>query len=246
NWTGHDLTMTGGNETLVIKDYVNGTFGITLENAAPVASTDTVTTVKNIKTVIDILANDTDADGTLDPATVAIGSGPAHGSVTIDTATGKITYTPTTGYVGADSFTYTVKDDDGVISNESTVNIDVASGFTLTGGDDVFIADALGYATALEIDGGAGNDYISTSNVPGGPGFPYADTVYGGEGNDQIITGSGNDFVDAGAGDDVIAARGGIETVIGGAGNDTFVLRFFRNAASATTDTGTTTITDND
>ena len=33
NWTGHDLTMTGGNETLVIKDYVNGTFGITLENA---------------------------------------------------------------------------------------------------------------------------------------------------------------------------------------------------------------------
>ena len=126
------------------------------------------------------------------------------------------------------------------------MNIDVASMFTLTAGDDVFIADQFGYATALEIEGGAGNDYISTSNVPGGPGFPYADTVYGGEGNDLIITGSGNDFVDAGAGDDVIAARGGNETVIGGAGNDTFVLRFFRNVASATTDTGTTTVTDND
>ena len=50
--------MTGGNETLVIKDYVNGTFGITLENAAPVASNDTGSTVKNIKTVIDVLAND--------------------------------------------------------------------------------------------------------------------------------------------------------------------------------------------
>ena len=246
NWTGHDLTMTGGNETLVIKDYVNGTFGITLENAAPVASNDSVSTVKNINTVIDVLATDTDADGTLNPSTVAIVDGPDHGSVTIDTATGKITYTPTTNYAGADSFTYTVKDDDGVISNEATVNIGVASGFTLTAGDDVFIADQKGYATALEIDGGAGNDYISTSNVPGGPGFPYADTVYGGEGNDLIITGSGNDFVDAGAGDDVIAARGGNETVIGGAGNDTFVLRFFRNAASATTDTGTTTITDND
>ena len=119
--------------------------------------------------------------------------------MTIDTATGKITYTPTTNYVGADSFTYTVKDDDGTVSNQATVNVGVASGFTLTAGDDVFIADQKGYATALEIDGGAGNDYISTSNVPGGPGFPYADTVYGGEGNDLIITGSGNDFVDAGA-----------------------------------------------
>ena len=100
NWTGHDLTMTGGNETLVIKDYVNGTFGITLENAAPVASNDSVSTVKNINTVIDVLATDTDADGTLNPSTVAIVDGPDHGSVTIDTATGKITYTPTTNYVG--------------------------------------------------------------------------------------------------------------------------------------------------
>jgi hypothetical protein len=79
--------MTGGNETLVIKDYVNGTFGITLENAAPVASNDSVSTVKNINTVIDVLANDTDADGTLNPSTVAIVDGPDHGSVTIDTST---------------------------------------------------------------------------------------------------------------------------------------------------------------
>ena len=51
--------------------------------------------------------------------------------------------------MGANSLTYTVKDDDGVISNEATVNIGVASGFTLTAGDDVFIADQKGYATAL-------------------------------------------------------------------------------------------------
>ena len=50
SWNGDDLTMTGGNETVVIEDYVNGTFGITLEHVltgdfgnnslwAPVAST---------------------------------------------------------------------------------------------------------------------------------------------------------------------------------------------------------------
>ena len=60
SWTGDDLTIDRrGNETVVIKDYVNGTFGITLENAAPVASNDSVSTAKNIKTVIDVLANDT-------------------------------------------------------------------------------------------------------------------------------------------------------------------------------------------
>ena len=248
SWTITDNRGIDGSDTLSnieFAQFADQTMAL-VGNAAPVASNDSGSTVKNISTVIDVLANDTDSDGTLVASTVAIVGGPAHGSVTIDTATGKITYTPTTNYVGADSFTYTVKDDDGTVSNQATVNVGVASGFTLTAGDDVFIADQKGYATALEIDGGAGNDYISTSNVPGGPGFPYADTVYGGEGNDLIITGSGNDFVDAGAGDDVIAARGGNETVIGGAGNDTFVLRFFRNAASATTDTGTTTITDND
>jgi Ca2+-binding RTX toxin-like protein len=249
NWTGDDLTIAGGNETVIIKDYVNGTFGITLaapSGDAPVTRNDDASTVKNVSTVIDVLANDTDADGTLNPATVNIVDGPDHGTLSIDDLTGEITYTPTVGYVGADSFTYTVNDDEDWVSNAATVDIDVAGSLTLTSKDDVFIADGEGMTAALEIYGGNGNDYISTSNIPGGPGFPYADTVYGGNGNDLIITGSGNDTVDGGAGNDIIAARGGTETVIGGTGDDTFVLRFFGNASSATTDTGTTTITDTD
>ncbi|WP_413814047.1 cadherin domain-containing protein [Rhizobium sp. Leaf453] len=65
-----------------------------------------------------------------------------------------------------------------------------------------------------------------------------ADTIYGGAGNDVIFTGGGDDYVEGGAGDDVIHARAGNDTVIGGDGNDTYVVRF--------TDSGTTTITDND
>ena len=146
-WTITDNRGIDGSDTLSsveFAQFADQTIAL-VGNAAPVASNDSGSTVKNIKTVIDVLANDTDSDGTLDPATVTIVDGPAHGTVTINTATGKITYTPTTDYVGADSFTYTVKDDDGTISNQATVNIDVASKFTLTAGDDVFIADLLGY-----------------------------------------------------------------------------------------------------
>ncbi len=135
-WTITDIRGIDGSDTLSgieFAQFADQTIAL-LDNAAPVASNDTGSTVKNIKTVIDVLANDSDSDGTLNPATVTIVGGPAHGSVTIDTATGKITFTPTTGYVGADSFTYTVKDDDGVTSNPATVNIDVASKFTLTAG----------------------------------------------------------------------------------------------------------------
>jgi len=239
---------TDGTDTLTgveLAQFADQTIGL-VENGTPVASADSASAVKNLAKVIDVLSNDTDLDGALDPSSVTIVDGPDHGTVTVNATTGVITYTPTTGYVGADSFTYTVKDDAGAVSNEATVSLEVASGITLTSGDDVFIADALGYRTALEIDGGDGNDYISTSNIPGGTGYPYADTVHGGDGNDLIIAGSGDDYVDGGAGDDVIAARGGTETVLGGEGSDTFVLRFFGNQSSATTDTGTTTIIDTD
>ena len=131
-------------QTVVIKDYVNGTFGITLENAAPVAANDSTSTLKNLPAVINVLSNDTDVDGTLDATTVTIVDGPAHGSVSINATTGAITYTPTADYVGADSFTYTVKDNDGAVSSAATVNIDVASEFTLTDGDDVFSGELLG------------------------------------------------------------------------------------------------------
>jgi Ca2+-binding RTX toxin-like protein len=234
SWTGGDLTITeaGKSQTVVIEDYDNGTFGLLLP--APDANDDASTTVKDTKTVVDVLANDTDIDGTLDPATVTIVDGPDNGSVLVDTTTGKITYTPTTGYSGADTFTYTVKDNDGNISGEATVTIDVAATHVLTSGNDVFSGDSLGLTkSGIWVNGGAGHDYIVTSNSASQP-----DKIEGGEGNDLIFVGKGDDTVDGGAGNDVIHGRAGIDTLIGGAGDDTFVVRM--------TDAGTTTITDTD
>ena len=77
--------------------------------------------------VIDILANDTDEDGKIDPTTVVITTPPEHGTVDVDPVTGKVTYTPKPGYSGPDSFEYTVKDNDGQPSNPAKVILDVTT-----------------------------------------------------------------------------------------------------------------------
>ncbi len=93
-------------------------------NGAPVAVNDDVSVFRNSKIDIAILDNDSDVDGTILPGTVDIQSGPAHGNVVVN-PDGTLTYTPLTNYVGGDTLTYTVRDNDGDESNEATVSIGV-------------------------------------------------------------------------------------------------------------------------
>src|SRR5690606_431326 len=92
-------------------------------NDTPVAVDDNATTDEDNAVVIAVLANDSDVENALDLASVAIGSGPSNGGVSINTTTGEITYTPNANYNGGDSFTYTVNDAAGATSNTATVNI---------------------------------------------------------------------------------------------------------------------------
>ena len=101
-------------------------------NLPPTANDDTATTMQGTAVVIPVLANDSDPDGTLDPATVAVASGPASGSTPVNSATGAITYTPSAGFSGSDSFTYTVRDNEGAVSNAATVSITVSAAPTPT------------------------------------------------------------------------------------------------------------------
>ncbi len=50
---------------------------------------------------------------------------PAHGTVRVDESTGEVTYTPEPGFTGTDEYTYTVADQDGWTSGETTVTITV-------------------------------------------------------------------------------------------------------------------------
>ncbi len=95
-------------------------------NVAPVASDDNATTVEGAAVVVNVLANDSDSDGSVDPATVTVQSNPGNGATSVDGASGTVTYTPNSGFTGADSFGYTVQDDDGATSNIATVSVSVS------------------------------------------------------------------------------------------------------------------------
>lgn len=104
----------------------------------PVAVDDTANTTVTNPVTINVLANDTyDGAAVPDHATVQIVSPPANGTAVVnDNQT--VTYTAELGFIGEDSFTYTV-DVDGEVSNVATVSVSVvrrgSSGCTLgTGG----------------------------------------------------------------------------------------------------------------
>lgn len=108
------------------------TFPITITslNQAPVAVDDNATTLINITTVVDILANDTD-DSNIDATSVNIVSGATNGILSVDATTGQITYTPNQNFIGTETITYTVCDDGQpsstiLCSNTATVTIVVS------------------------------------------------------------------------------------------------------------------------
>ena len=87
----------------------------------PVANNDSATTPQNTAVTVTVLANDTDSDN--DPLTVTGASVPAHGTAGVN-PNSSITYTPATGYVGPDSFTYNISDGKGGTAS-ATVSITV-------------------------------------------------------------------------------------------------------------------------
>ena len=79
-------------------------------NDAPVAVNDAYVTTGNTTLNVaapGVLTNDTDADS--DPLSAAFAAGPSHGVLALS-PNGAFTYTPATGYTGADSFTYRAND----------------------------------------------------------------------------------------------------------------------------------------
>lgn len=100
---------------------------VTAVNDAPVAMNDMVITMEDTNVVIDVLANDTDPDNALDPATVIVVTVSSKGTATVNTTTGKITFKPNGNYNGTTTFTYSVKDISGAVSNVATVTVTVTS-----------------------------------------------------------------------------------------------------------------------
>lgn len=98
-------------------------------SGSPVAENDNVTTVKNQAVAINVLGNDQQGapDIPLDPSTVAIITPTQNGTLSVDPSTGYVTYTPKPNFFGTDSFTYTVSDIVGNVSNAALVSLVVSS-----------------------------------------------------------------------------------------------------------------------
>ncbi len=141
-------------------------------NTPPSALSDNYVAAKNttlnVSAAVGVLANDSDLDG--HALTATLSSGPSYGTVTLNTD-GSFSYSPATGFVGADSFTYQASDGiassavttvsvtvDGIPANRTPVsqsdvyttpkntplNINAAAGVLANDMDpdgDVFIAD---------------------------------------------------------------------------------------------------------
>ena len=92
-------------------------------NTRPTACNDTASTYMDSAVDIDVAHNDADSDGTINVASALVQQGPLHGSVSVNGISGVITYVPTSGYNGTDSFTYTIQDNNGTPSNEAEVHL---------------------------------------------------------------------------------------------------------------------------
>jgi Ca2+-binding RTX toxin-like protein len=144
-------------------------------NDPPVANDDAFATSENAVlevAVADLLSNDTDADG--DTLTVTAVGDAANGTVELVGDT--VRFTPTEGFAGDASFTYTISDGRGNLTT-GTATVAVSAVDDVLWGDD-------GGDDALF--GGAGSD-----------------SLYGQGGADNLRGGIGDDLLEGGSGDDV-------------------------------------------
>ena len=193
---------------------------------APEANPDTATTPQGTPVTIPVLANDTDPDGT--PPTLLGTPTSPNGTVAVN-PNGTIVFTPTPGFTGPATITYTITDPTG-LTDTSTVTVNVTPNSVApdgivrgTAGDnlidrsyiDPFDTDRVDAGDAL-LPGDAPND----DRILAGAGN---DTVLAGWGDDSVEGGLGNDSLRGATGDDTLFGQGGNDTLRGEAGNDSLI-----------------------
>jgi len=176
-------------------------------NTAPVAQNDGPVTVEfNTARTIAPLGNDSDPNG--DRLTITAAGAPAHGKAIVSADGSSLTYTPTTGHIGADSFTYAIADGRGGAAS-ATISVTVLpppnkiptavadsyelsrnrpSTLTVRGNDSDLDGDPLAitavsvpaHGAAVIVAGGAAVTYTPTSGYTGADSFTY--TVSDGRG----------------------------------------------------------------
>ncbi|WP_146515012.1 Ig-like domain-containing protein [Rubripirellula amarantea] len=125
NFVGNAVfTYRVSNSTGIQQD-ASVTVTVTGVNDPPTGVADSVTVDQNsTNNTLDVLANDSSAPDTGETLTITAVSTPNNGgTVTINSTNNALVYTPAAGYVGGDSFTYTLSD--GTLTTTVSVNVTV-------------------------------------------------------------------------------------------------------------------------
>src|SRR5690606_5910510 len=94
-------------------------------NNRPLANDRFLAVAEDTAINISPLANDQDLNGTLLPASLAIGQQPLNGNLVVN-GDGTVSYTPQEDFYGEDRFTYTVADDAGRESKLAVIRLVVS------------------------------------------------------------------------------------------------------------------------
>jgi hypothetical protein len=115
----YTITNSSGSSTATVTVTVN-------PFVAPTAVNDTKTTLESTATTISVLANDTMGSSSV-IASISTTT-PAHGTVAVNSTASPVTvtYTPTTGYSGTDTFNYTITDGNGKTAT-ATVTVTITA-----------------------------------------------------------------------------------------------------------------------
>ncbi len=103
---------------------------------------------------------------------------------------------------------------DGFNPNDALNSVSISS-FEFADGSVLSSAELL--ARGFDLDGGAGNDTITGTNL--------VDRIHGFDGNDLLAGGVDNDALDGGDGDDTLVGGEGDDTLVGGSGRDVYQIR---------------------
>jgi len=135
---------------LSVQNIIGVHFGSVLHNDKPVAVGDSASVTAGRSVEIDVLQNDSDADGSLDATTLRIARIPRFGTVTV-TSDNQLSYAPRETFSGTDTFSYTVDDDRAGRSNPGVVTVSVSPQLPFQNGDNPFDVNDDGFVVSLDV-----------------------------------------------------------------------------------------------
>ena len=196
NFSGSDSFTYKVNDGLADSNTATASITVNAVNDAPSANNQSVTAQKNILETINLTGSDVDGCGTT-AFSFAVTSGPTSGILNATTGamscsgsgnlTASVDYTPTTDFVGDDSFKFTISDSSGT-SSEATVSISVTQPNIAPTANDVSVTTDEDTAVILTLNGSDPETCELTFTIVTGP----SNGVLGGITNNPCTSASPN------------------------------------------------------